>query len=325
MKLYKFFTAIGVIALTAGFTSCSDDDDVYTDGFGGVEGQVVLAPTYNESYKFVKIPTGVVTPNITWSVAPRSRVRAAEDLTMKFEIDNSLIEAYNLENNTEYVALPDGVVTMAVSEATITPGNTSAETPVSLTVTDDAALLGRLEVGAEYIVPVRMTAVTQGSARIAVSATNVSYITFNVSEELINNSGDPTGTIVPKEDRASWTGTPGDGASEWNTWNNPIQENGGYNYGNYPAGSSVTFDLGKEYSFDGIYSYPFYGQSVYALFKANSEIFISSNGNDWTSLGVLSSARTTVALYAAVQARYIKVVLGAGNQIATTAFSIYEK
>lgn len=142
---------------------------------------------------------------------------------------------------------------------------------------------------------------------------------------MIKNSGNPTGTIVAKEDRVSWQVTPGDGAVEWNSWDNPIQENGNYNFGSYPAGSSVTFDLGKEYSFDGIYSYPFYGQSVYALLKANSEILISSDGNDWTSLGVLSSTRTTVALYAAVQARYIKVVLGAGDQIATTAFSIYEK
>lgn len=325
MKLYKFFTAIGVIALAAGFTSCSDDDEVYTDGFGGVEGQVVLAPTLNESYKFIKIPTGVVAPEISWSVAPRSRVRATEDLTMKFEIDNSLIEAYNLENNADYVALPDGIVTMDVSEATITPGNTSAESSVSLKMTEDAALLGLIEVGKEYLVPVRMTAVTQGTARIAVSADNTSYITFSVSEELIKNSGNPTGTIVAKEDRVSWHAIPGDGAEEWYSWDEPIQETGDYNFGNYPVGSSVTFDLGKEYSFDGIYSYPFYGQSQYALLKVNSEIFISSDGNDWTLLGVLGSTRTTVALYATVQARYIKVVLGSGNQIATTAFSIYEK
>lgn len=325
MKLYKFFTAIGVIALAAGFTSCSDDDEVYTDGFGGVEGQVVLAPTSNESYKFVKTPSQMIAPEITWSVSPRSRVRAGEELKVKFEIDNSLVDAYNADNGTEYVAMPEGVVTIANPEVAISVGNTSSDEPVTLEVTGDAAKLSGLDVEKDYILPIRLAAVTQGSARIAVSATNVSYITFKVSEELINNSGNPTGTIVPKEDRASWTGTPGDGAVEWNSWDNPIQENGNYNFGSYPAGSSVTFDLGKEYSFDGIYSYPFYGQSVYALLKANSEILISSDGNDWTSLGVLSSARTTVALYAAVQARYIKVVLGAGDQIATTAFSIYEK
>ncbi|MDE7442834.1 MAG: DUF1735 domain-containing protein [Muribaculaceae bacterium] len=327
MKLNKFFTAVGVVTLMAGFTACNDDE-VYTEGFEGVSGQVVLAPTVNESYKFVKIPTEMIAPNITLNVAPRSRVRATEDLTMKFAIDNSLVDEYNTANSTAFNALPDGVVTMDVDEATITEGNTSSEAPVTVKVTDDASKLAKLEVGKDYMVPVRMTEVTKGDARIAVSATNVSYLTFSVTEEMINQGGSPTGTIIPKADRTSWSATFGDGANEYmgaNAWNNPIRETGSYNYGSYPAGSTVTFDLSKEYTFDGIYSYPYFGSSTYALFKANTEILISSDGSNWTSLGAINSLRTTVALYAPVTARYIKVIEGANGSVATTAFSIYEK
>lgn len=323
MKLYKFFTAIGVIALAAGFTSCSDDDEVYTDGFEGIEGQVVLAPTYNESYKFIKIPTGVIAPEITWSVSPRSRVRAAEDLTMKFEIDNSLIEAYNLENNTGYVALPAGVVTMDVSEATITPGNTSAEIPVSLKVTDDAALLGRLEVGEEYLVPVRMTAVTQGSARIAVSADNTSYITFTVNELMINPSGTPTGQTV--DDKSAWniwydgdafmqSGGPTSCINGGQTW---IR---GWDFYTY-------LDLGKEYTFDGIYASCPYG-TYYCVFRAGTSIQISSDNSTWRDLGTTeSNLGYTLTLYAPVTARYIRFAITAvysgGHDFMCNGIDIY--
>ncbi|WP_295730799.1 DUF1735 domain-containing protein [uncultured Muribaculum sp.] len=327
MKPYKFFSIIGALALTAGFTSCSDDDEVYTPGFEGIEGQVVLAPTVNESYKFIKIPTGdVKTPNLVWSVAPRSRVRAGEELKMKFLIDNSLIDEYNSLNSTDYVALPDGIATLVNDEPSIAVGNTSSEVPVTIQLTDDKQLLSGLSTDKTYLLPVRLAGVIQGSARIAVSSSNISYVTFNVSEEMLNANGNPTGTIVPVADRAGWSGTPGDGAEEWkgdNAWNNPIMETGSYNFGNYPTGSTVTINLGKEYSFDGIYSYPYYGQSVYAIFRPDTEILIGSDGESWTSLGKMSRYQTTIAFYAPVTAQYIKFILGPGEQTATTAFSIY--
>lgn len=327
MKLYKFFTAVGVLALAAGFTSCSDDDEAYTPGFEGVDGQVVLAPTNNDSYKIVKIPTGdIKLPDITWNVAPRSRVRAGEELTVKFAIDNSLIDAYNAENETECVALPDGLVSLVDDEPTITVGNTSADVPVSFAIKDDAQLLSQLKVGSSYLLPIRLASVIKGSARIAVSSSNVSYVSFTVSEEMLNHNGSPTGTIVPKADRVNWTGTPGDGAEEWmgpTAWNNAFMENGSYNYGSYPTGSSVTIDLGREYKFDGIYSYPYYGGRNYAILKSGTEILVSSNGSDWTSLGAMTAYQTTIAFYAPVSSRYIKLVLGSDGQVATTAFTIY--
>jgi hypothetical protein len=322
MKQYKFFTIIGALALAAGFTSCGDDDEYYD--YPGVSGQVVLAPTLNESYTFASVPSvGIVAPDITWNVAPRSRVKATEDLTVKFEIDNSLIDAYNAENNTEYVALPDGVVTLATTESTIATGRTSAEEGVSLKVSENSTTLSQVKVGTDYILPIRMTTVTKGSAKIAVSSSNVSYLTFDVVEKYINANGNPKGTIVAVDGRANWTASAGDGASEWYSWANPIGETGGYNYGYYPAGSSVTFDLARNYTFDGIYSYPFYGQSRYSITRAGTEILVSTDASNWTSLGAMEAYNSTVCLYSPVTARYIKMVLGASSYVATTAFSIY--
>lgn len=314
---------IGALALAAGFTACDDDDVTYD--IDGIKEQVVLAPTSNESYKFVKTPSEMVSPEIKWSVAPRTRTRCEEPITVRFEIDNDLIDGYNAENNSEFVALPAGVASLTNAEVTVPEGATVSEDKVGMQLTTDAAQLARLEVGQAYIVPVRMTEVVEGDARIAVSATNISYLTFSVSEEMINDNGNPTGTIVPVSERSGWSGEEGNGASEWYGWDIPIMEGSPYQFGSYPAGSYVTFDFGKEYTFDGLYCYPFYGQIRYSLFCANAELLISSDGDNFTSLGVLSSGRINVCFYAPVTARYLRVVMGNDADIATTAFTIYAK
>ncbi len=327
MKLYKFFTAVGVLALAAGFTSCSDDDEAYTPGFEGVDGQVVLAPTNNDSYKIVKIPTGdVKLPDITWNVAPRSRVRAGEELTVKFAIDNSLIDVYNAENETEYMALPDGLVSLVDDEPTIAVGNTSSDVPVSFAIKNDAQLISQLKVGSSYLLPIRLASVIKGSARIAVSASNVSYVSFTVSEEMLNMNGSPTGTVVPASQRSGWSAIVGGNASENDTsWYAAINQTGGYTNGYYYDGGYVQVDLGKMYKFDGICCYGFYNQLDYSLFQTGTTFEISSDGNAWTNLGSLPFGNQVVAFYAPVEARYIKMTAHPSNYIwvAATNFSIY--
>ena len=323
MKLYRFFTAIGALALAAGFTACSDDDEVYSDGFGGVDGQVVLAPTYNESYKFIRIPNSTMAPTLTWSVAPRSRVRATEELTMKFAIDNSLIDSYNGENSTDYVALPEGVVLFVNDEATILPGNNSADTPVTLKVTDNAQLLSQLDTEKKYMVPVRMTEVVKGSARIAVSSSNISYLTFSVEEVLIKTGGTPTGTMVPASDRSGWNMTlAGDYGVYSGSASDPINKTGRYWYIALQGGS-LTLDLGKEYTFDGLTFDSSFG-SRYYLLLSGVELSYSSDNSTWTSIGTVESSSKTLALYAPITARYVMVYCPSYVLTALTDVSIYE-
>jgi hypothetical protein len=323
MKQYKFFTIIGALALAAGFTSCGDDDEYYD--YPGVSGQVVLAPTLNESYTFSSVPgVGVIAPDVTWNVSPRSRVKATEDLTVKFEIDNSLIDAYNAENNTEYVALPDGIVTLATTESTIATGRTSAEEGVSLKVTDNDNVLSQVKVGTDYILPIRMTTVTKGSAKIAVSSSNVSYLTFNVVEKFLKSDGTPKGTLVT--DHSNWTVTYGGGASEWYGWDGPIAGNS-INYGRYNSGSYVIVDMKREYTFDGIYAYPYYyeyGYTTYAMLRNAAEVSVSSDGNTWNTLGAIEDGNKAIlAFYAPVTARYYKIEYTTSGYVAVSDISVY--
>lgn len=308
------------MALAAGVTSCGEKEEVYD--IDGVSGQIVLAPSINASGNFVKTPIGMIAPPVSWTVTPRSRMKAAEGLYAIFAIDNSLIAEYNAKNNTEYKALPDGVAMLQNDTVRFDVGRTVGTSGVTIKLTDNADLLGQLTVGENYIVPVRLASVAGGA--MARSVSNVSYVTFGVTEKMINDEGNPTGTIVTKDLRTDWTGTAIDGGTD-TRWNHPLQETGSYSYGTYPSGSAAVIDLAKEYTFDGIYSYPYYGMSSYAMLRMGVGIEVSKDGENWQKLGDLDGYRTTVAFYAPVTARYIKMKNNSSAQFRayTTAFSIY--
>lgn len=341
MKLYKYLTVIGALALSAGFTSCDDDDTVYD--YPGVDGQIVISPTVTGDFNVVKTPASYIAPSLdSWQVKVRSRIAATEQLDVKFETYNAGVAEYNAAHGTEYEMLPDGLLTLQVPEVvvdeettlpasegsavtiSIYPGDNASKQVVSAAITSDQAALAKLDLSKEYMAAVKMTEVTKGQANIGVSATNISYITVKLSELLINETSGatPSGSLLSIDERDEWTGTPGDGASEWWDWWYAFHEEK-YNYGQYPAGSTVLIDMQKSYTFDGILASPYYNNRSYALFKAGTEILISEDGSDWTSLGTLTAWTSNVVLYAPMKARYIKVILGAGTYVATTKFNIY--
>lgn len=341
MKLYKYLTVIGALALSAGFTSCDDDDTVYD--YPGVDGQIVIAPTVTGDFRIDKTPSAYVAPSLeSWKTSVRSRIAATEQIDTKFEIYPAAVAEYNAANGTEYEALPDGLLTLQIPEVTIDeettlpasegtsvtlsiyPGDNASKQVVSAAITSDQTVLAKLDLSKQYMAAVKMTEVTKGDAKIGVSASNISYITVNLAEVYINETSGatPTGTLLSVADRSGWVGTPGDGAAEWYSWSNPFRDSS-YNFGNYPKGSTIVIDMQKVNTFDGIYSTYFYNNATYAIFKTGTEILISEDGSNWQSLGSVSRVTGTVVLYAPVSARYIKIILGAGNQIAATSFNIY--
>lgn len=341
MKLYKYLTVIGALALSAGFTACDDDDTVYD--YPGVDGQIVISPTVMGDFNVIKTPSEYIAPSLeSWKASVRSRIAATEQIDVKFETYNAGVAEYNAAHGTEYEMIPDGMLTLKVPEVvvdeettlpasegsavtiSIYPGDNASKQVVSAAITSDQAALAQLDLSKEYMAAVKMTEVVKGQANIGVSATNISYITVKLSELLINETAGatPNGALLSIDDRDEWTGTPGDGASEWRDWWYAFHEED-YNYGQYPKGSTVVIDMQSVRTFDGILASPYYNSSSYALFKAGTEILISDDSENWTTLGTLTRTTSTVVLYAPMSARYIKVILGAGNYVATTNFNIY--
>lgn len=342
MKLYKYLTVIGALALSAGFTSCDDDDTVYD--YPGVDGQIVISPTVTGDFKVVKTPASYIAPSLeSWKANVRSRLAATEQIDAKFEIYPAAVAEYNAANGTEYEALPDGLLTLQIPEVTVDeettlpasegtsvtlsiyPGDNASKQVVSAAMTSDQTALAKLDLSKQYMAAVKMTEVTKGDAKIGVSVSNISYITVQLSELLINEASGATasGSLLSESDRSGWTGTIGNGAFDYYSWSNAFVDDDNYIYGQYPAGSTVEIDMQSVRTFDGIYNYPFYGMLNYTIFTANSEILISNDASNWTSLGTLSASTNTVVLYAPVSARYIKIVRGSGNWAAVERFNIY--
>lgn len=324
MKFYNILAA-GVVVASAALTSCNDDNTTYTAGFEGVEGQVVLAPTVNASYKVIQVPgADIMAPDIDWQVAPRTRVAATEPMKVKFEIDNALIDAYNAANGTDYVAVPAGIVTLTDAEAVISVGKNTSDTNVGMEMTADQAKLAEMKLDVNYMVPVRLTEITEGEGRIAVSATNVSYVTFSVDEILLKPGGTPTGTTIPKgAGRSGWSmsayGTTGTYSGGPTT---PILSNGGYWYLALQGGG-VIIDLGKPYTFDGIYATSSFG-SYYYLLVPGVELSYSNDGENFKTIGTMDRTTNVAALYAPITAQYINIYCPDYVLTAWTDFSIYE-
>ena len=342
MKLYKYLTIIGALALSAGFTSCDDDDTVYD--YPGVDGQIVISPTVTGQFRIVKTPSAYVTPSLaSWQASVRSRVTATEQIDVKFEPYNEGVAEYNAEHGTSYEVLPEGMLTLQVPEVVVDeettipgsegssvvisvyPGDNASKQVVSAALTSDEAALSKLDLTKEYMVAVKMSEVVKGQANIGKSVTNISYITVGITELLINETpgATPSGTLVPTSVTSTWTGTPGDGASEWDGWENSLNGSNYGNWGSYPKGSTVVFDMQTVQTFDGIQATPYYNSSSYCLFNSGTEVLISNDAQNWTSLGFLESTKSTLVLYAPMSARYIKVIRGNAGNVCITKFSIY--
>lgn len=111
------------------------------------------------------------------SISKRISVKGSESAFMEFPVvfavDNTLIEAYNAENGTEYTALPEGVA-VTISECTMAKDATSAYATVSISE-DDAKTLVE---AAEYLIPVKMTDVSPAT----MGTNGVTYIALHVKK-----------------------------------------------------------------------------------------------------------------------------------------------
>ena len=106
------------------------------------------------------------------------------DVTVNLAIDNSLIEAYNEANGTDYKAVPEGFVTLAAPSTTIAGGATSATFTYQINsgALFDGNKLKQEEVFEnKYLAPVRIRSVSKESVGIT---NGVMYVPFTMNMEL---------------------------------------------------------------------------------------------------------------------------------------------
>lgn len=102
------------------------------------------------------------------------------DLTVNVAIDNSLVDAYNQANGTNYQVAPDGFATLAAASSLISAGQTTA--PFTCKINSDILFDGNeLKEVINMLVPVRITSTSLDGISVT---TEVMYIPVTMDKEL---------------------------------------------------------------------------------------------------------------------------------------------
>ena len=208
MKNIKNIFYVGMLALcTMSFTACSDEE---TYDFPGDPYNHVYLQDKGGTFTFVHTPiSSISTLDLTLPLYCNHRVTS--NFIAKVEVDNSLVAAYNEENNTEHAEIPVSSLVMENTEIRFEQGGLMSVNELHIT-TNEA--INELRDVNGYLIPIRITAVEGENCKI-VDKMSTTYVIVNVKEDTDNIYDDAadelvTGTLV--SDRSGWTAIVPDGA-----------------------------------------------------------------------------------------------------------------
>ena len=331
MKNRKNLFYIGMFAICVlGFAACGDDEtyDVYGDPYN----RVYILDNSKE-YKIVQTPVSTVS-NVDFTWEARCSKKASGDIRVTVAVDNSLIDAYNEEHDTEFEALPVEAVVLENAEMTIPAGEMVVADAVHLKLTDDANVLSTLKSAKGYIIPLRLVSAEGGNSQLSTNMLAPSFLTITVTEDNMNHEAiqyTGTGTLVA--DQTGWTATTNGTVQSWYDPIESIFDGNGETYcyiSNRSGDLWLDVDMGKPYSFDGIrmMSSSYYGDS--GSFSAGMTVSTSDNGTDWQAQGEIESDAEDCVFYAPLTARYIRITVPNaggwyGASLECGVFNVYAK
>lgn len=318
MKNYKYLFIIGVMALTAaGFTSCSDDEEY---DFPGTTNNYVYQKDMSASFKVVQTPLATIS-NVEVQIPVQCTQKAKSDITVTFGVDNSLIEAYNTENNTDYVALPDGILIIENESVVIPAGEMKSGQTVNITTTDDETVLNQLTDANIYLVPIVRKSVTGSNAFPSEDVNPVTYLILTVIHDNVNHGATADkikGVLVA--DQTGWSATVNESTTLSGNLNNLFDGDmttTASMTNRTSDGIVLTIDMGKSYTFDALTLY--YGSKYswggvsqeysYGQLSTNLEITTSTDGQTWTKVGLVENGDSNMFMvfYSPITARYINI------------------
>lgn len=299
MKIKNIFFALGGALLLAGsFASCSDEEEYDFDGIPYTRIYFANANTLTQG-AVIKTPVGNFT-SLDAEKTIKTTAPTTKTIQVKFAIDNSLVEAYNEKNGTEYVAAPDGAFSLSTDQLTIEADTTASKEGIALAVSE--AGIEQLEPGNEYLVPVVISDSSDADYRIS-SNVGFAYYLVQVSSKLINENGTLSGLTLL--DKTGWSVTcTDDGAT--NLQNIVDGSNSTYAKFSRADNHEVVIDLGGETSFKGIEVYMY---RYYYGFNG-CELDYSTDGSTWNGIGTVANNRSSslsCVLYGSVNARYVRI------------------
>ncbi len=329
--LYKNIIYVAILALCiVSFHSCSEDK---TFDFPGDPYNRVYMQDKSTGYKIIQTPISTIS-NVDFETTLKCTQKASENIKVKVEVDNSLIETFNKEHGTSYEAMPASAILMKNAVLTIPAGAMATTDTLSLKLTDDEAAIASLKSKNGYLIPLRI-GTTEGGASQASSNVYTSYLTVTVTEDNVNHDAvesDITGTLVA--DQSGWSAVTN---GSIDSYNSPIESIFDGDFSTICTinknGESLQLDInmGKQYTFDAItlyygYDYSDWGWGVYKYdgLTRGMVIYISNDGSDWASAGEITKDSKYCLFYAPITAQYIRVV-SFGYSMSCGVFNVYEK
>ena len=299
MKLKNIFLALGgAMLLSCSMASCSDEEEYDFDGIAYERIYFANATTVTTG-AVIKTPVGNFT-SLDGEKTIKTTAPTTKAIQVKFAIDNSLVEAYNEKNGTEYAAAPDGVFSLSTDQLTIEADTTSSKEGLALAISE--AGVEQLEPGTEYLIPVVITDSSDADYRPS-SNVGCAYYLVSVTSKLIDEYGTFDGLTVL--DKTGWTVSCTDNGAT-NLQN--IVDGNKNTYARFSRADNheVVIDLGGETSFKGIEVYMFrsyYGFNFY-------ELDYSTDGTTWNGIGTIVnnlSSSIRCVIYGSVSARYVRI------------------
>ena len=217
---------------------------------------------------------------------------AEANTTVKFEIDNSLVDAYNEEKDSEFLAW-EGI---SIENAVIEPGKNSAT--IRINVTD----YSQLETG--YVIPVRITSV-EGDGAVVDENSTLAYFVVCSSYPIITK-GNPIGNEI--SDKSNWVVK-----VNGNNMGTKLFDGSLYTYQYLNEGNVIELNIGEVKTLTTV-SVQYYGEYWWYAVKEYYSIRTSEDGVNWTSWKKLpdysGDGRTNINFSYPVKAQYVELVVG---------------
>ncbi len=275
--------------------SASQDMGVYYLAIHTTSDMVYLSGNNSAKCGIVRTPVGVFGEvNANYPIGIHFQLDS--DVKVSATVDNSLVDAYNSENNQSYVALPSNVASaLEITPATITAGESSASMHVTL-----PSELGQSLTEKGYVVPMRLVAEYSNGTKVTLDS-EVAYLVITTEESLIQDS--PTellGTAV--SDISAWT------CISAVNYNKDELKLSNWKFSQmYIDNASFVVDFGAVHKVGAFKMRCYTGKSF--------RFYLSEDNSTWIDLGDVTGKGTYrenwntqwYVLYGAVKARYVKV------------------
>ena len=193
-RISCFFTALFFIAALGLFAgACNKPAPIHLTQ----EGTIYMPQAYSNqgNLALVLIDTA---QQVTFGAAYGGLEYAPKDIYVSFTVDTAAVAVYNSAHGTAYQVLPSSVYTVSSLTDTIKSGQTSSKGQTLFITT------ASLDFTAQYLLPVRMSAVSSGKIDSALQTT---YFTINQLNNIYAGSYTTSGTRYNYNADGSYAGS----------------------------------------------------------------------------------------------------------------------